>query len=53
MAAPLRVPDRNTAVGHRDYARLLTLFNTGARVQELFDLRPCDLQLEPPRQVLL
>ena len=53
MAALLPVPDRNTAVGRRDYAPLLTLFNTGARVQGLLDLRPCDLQLEPPRQVLL
>ena len=53
MAALLPVPDRSTAAGRRDYALLLTLFNTGARVQELLDLRPCDLQLEPPRQVLL
>ena len=53
MAALLPAPDRNTAVGRRDYALLLTLFNTGARVQELLDLRPCDLQLEPPRQALL
>ena len=47
MAALLPVPDRNITVGRRDYALLLTL-NTGARVQELLDLRPCDL-----RQVLL
>ena len=52
MAALLPVPDRNITVGRRDYALLLTL-NTGARVQELLDLRPCDLQLEPPRPVLL
>ena len=29
----------------RDRALLLTLFNTGARVQELLDIRPGDLQL--------
>jgi integrase len=29
------------------------LFNTGARVQELLDLRPCDLQLERPLHVRL
>ena len=52
MAALFPVPDRNTAVGRRNYALLLTL-NTGARAQELLDLRPCGLQLEPPRQVLL
>lgn len=27
--------------------------NTGARAQELLDMRAGDLQLEPPRQVLL
>ena len=27
--------------------------NTGARVQENLDLRPCDLQLDRPRQALL
>ena len=53
MAALLPAPGRNTSVGRRDYALLLTLFNTGARVQELLDLRPCDLQLEPPHQALL
>ena len=53
MAALLMAPDRNTVDGRRDYVLLLTMFNTGARVQELLDLRPCDLQLEPPRQALL
>ena len=32
----------------RDRALLLTLFNTGARVQELLDIRPGDLQLDRP-----
>jgi integrase/recombinase XerD len=45
--------DRRTADGRRDYAMLLTLFNTGARVQELLDLQPRDLQLEQPCQVRL
>ena len=31
----------------------MTLYNTGARVQEILDLRPCDLQLDRPRQALL
>ena len=31
--------DRNTADGRRDYALLATMFNTGARVQEVIDLR--------------
>ena len=29
------------------------MYNTGARVQEILDLRPCDLQLDRPRQALL
>lgn len=40
-------------MGRRDYALLLTLFNTGARVQELLDVRPCDLQLVRPFQARL
>ena len=37
----------------RDRAMLLTLFNTGARVQELLDIRPGDLQLDRPTSVHL
>ena len=37
----------------RDRALLLTLFNTGARVQELLDLRANDVQLERPTFVRL
>ena len=46
-------PDITDAEGRRDHALLLTMFNTGARVQEIVDLRPRDLQLVPPLQVLL
>ena len=31
--------------GRRDHATSATLFNTGARVQEILDLRASDLQL--------
>lgn len=51
--AMLEATDRRTPDGRRDYALLLTLFNTGARVQELLDLRPRDIQLERPFQVRL
>lgn len=51
--AILGAVDHSTADGRRDHALLLTLFNTGARVQEIVDVRPCDLQLVRPRQVLL
>lgn len=37
----------------RDRALLLTLFNTGARVQELLDIRAGDLQLDRPTFVRL
>jgi site-specific recombinase XerD len=37
----------------RDRALLLTLFNTGARVQELLDVRTSDLQLDRPTFVRL
>ncbi len=53
LQALLAAPERRTPDGCRDHALLLTLFNTGARVQELLDLRPRDLQLVRPHQVLL
>jgi site-specific recombinase XerD len=51
--AILRTIDRTTLRGSRDYALLATMFNTGARVQEIADLRACDLQLTKPFQVRL
>jgi len=53
MQALLQAPDRAKPAGQRDHALLLTMYNTGARVQEILDLRPCDLQLDRPRQALL
>jgi integrase/recombinase XerD len=49
----LKAIDRSTPQGTRDYALLATMFNTGARVQEIADLRTCDLQLARPFQVRL
>jgi integrase/recombinase XerD len=37
--------NRSTMDGRRDYVLLATLFNTGARVQEVIDLKARDLQL--------
>jgi site-specific recombinase XerD len=51
--AMLEATDRRTGDGRRDHALLLSLFNTGARVQEILDLRPLDLQLERPLQARL
>jgi site-specific recombinase XerD len=45
--------NRATQDGRRDYALLATMFNTGARVQEIVDLRADDLQLMRPFQIRL
>jgi integrase/recombinase XerD len=43
--------DRTTVSGRRDYALFALMFNTGARVQEIVDLRVRDLRLESPYQL--
>ncbi|MGH9884189.1 MAG: site-specific integrase [bacterium] len=53
IAAILDAPDRATPDGRRDHALILTLFNTGARVQEILDVRPSDLQFIRPLQLRL
>jgi site-specific recombinase XerD len=53
IEAMLHAIDRRTAEGRRDYALLLVMFNTGARVQEILDVRVTDLQLERPFLVRL
>ncbi len=45
--------DTHSLLGIRDKAILLTLYNTGARVQEIVDLSINDLRLHPPGQVKL
>ena len=49
----LKAIDRAIPQGVRDYALLATMFNTGGRVQEIADLRACDLQLTKPFQLRL
>jgi integrase/recombinase XerD len=53
ICAMLNAVDLHQPQGQRDRALLLTLFNTGARVQEILDVRPVDLQLERPFLVRL
>ena len=53
IEAILEAIDRTTPKGRRDYALLATLFNSGARVQEIADLRARDLQLTKPFQARL
>jgi len=45
--------DRSTKAGQRDYAMFCLMFNTGARVQEILDLRRNDIRTDPPYQVRL
>lgn len=48
LRAILARPDRSTSKGRRDYLVLALLYDTGARVQELLDLRPADFRLDRP-----
>jgi integrase/recombinase XerD len=45
--------DRTTSAGQRDYAMFCLMFNTGARVQEILNLRIRDVRFESPNQVRL
>lgn len=45
--------DQSSVMGQRDYALFALMFNTGARVQEILDLRRCDIRVDSPCQVRL
>jgi integrase/recombinase XerD len=47
----IEVVDRSRTEGRRDYVLLTLMFNTGARVQEVLDLKTDDLQLSRPFSV--
>ncbi|CAG4926777.1 tyrosine-type recombinase/integrase [Paraburkholderia gardini] len=51
MDALLAAPDRRTAIGARDYALLLFLYNSGARADEAAKLTIGRLQLTEPSSV--
>ena len=53
LDALLKTMDRSTDLGRRDYALFAFMFNTGARVQEVLDVRVADIRLEAPPQVRL
>ncbi len=53
MAALMQSIDRAAPGGQRDYTLFALLFNTGARVQEILDLRVRDVRLDPPYQLRL
>jgi site-specific recombinase XerD len=49
----LASPDRTSAAGRRDTALLWFLYNTGARAQEVVQVRVADVRFGPPQQVRL
>jgi site-specific recombinase XerD len=51
IMAVFKTVDRSKFDGRRDYALLWLMFNTGARVQEILDLKGNDLQLSKPFSV--
>lgn len=53
MDALLKSMDRGTMLGRRDYALFALMFNTGARVQEVLNLRRRDVRLDAPCQARL
>lgn len=53
LAEILAQPDLTNPEGRRDAVLLSILYDTGARVQELIDLSPGDVRLDPPAQVRL
>src|SRR5207245_10320460 len=48
VEALLAAPDRSTWGGRRDYALLLTLYNSGARVSEVTTLKRDQICVGPP-----
>jgi site-specific recombinase XerD len=53
IEALLNSIDRATVAGRRDYALFALMFNTGARVQEVLNLRRRDVRVDAPHQVRL
>jgi len=49
----LSMPDKANAYEHRELVLMTVLYDTGARVQELCDLRVRDLRLKSPAIVTL
>ena len=47
----LAAPDTRTSLGRRDQALLCLLYDSGCRVQELADIKVCDIRLTTPAQV--
>lgn len=53
MKLLLKQPDKNTQKGRRDLTLMSILYDTGSRVQELIDIRICDVILKKPAVIIL
>ena len=53
LAHVLAQIDRSTRAGERDYLLVALLYDTGARIQELLNVTPCDVRFAPPPFVRL
>lgn len=53
LAYLLEQPDTSTKRGRRDLALMAVLYDTGARVQELIDLKVCEVRLVQPATITL
>ena len=49
----LAQPDKYTEKGRRDLTLMSVLYDTGARVQELIDIKVCDVTLDSPALIVL
>ncbi|HQS84954.1 MAG TPA: site-specific integrase [Alphaproteobacteria bacterium] len=49
----LEQPDKHTPKGRRDLTLISLLYDSGARVQELIDMRVCDVNLQAPGVITL
>ncbi len=49
----LEQPDKHTPQGRRDLTLISILYDSGARVQELIDMRVCDVTLQAPAVLTL
>lgn len=53
MKLLLEQPDKHTPKGRRDLTLMSVLYDSGARVKELIDLRVCDVSLQDPAVLTL
>ncbi|HLO11996.1 MAG TPA: site-specific integrase [Pseudoneobacillus sp.] len=53
MKLILQQPNNRTSRGRRDLTLLSVLYDTGARVQELIDIKVCDVILSSPEVIVL